>query len=207
MAYQPVAATALIELVYTYAGQTCENTLYVRHDATEWSESELSAQAAYFESWFGAELAPFMSSTVALVRIDVTDLSDQFGLKLQHVVDPQINGEVAGQALPNNCSFTTTFATAKRGRSFRGRNYLVGLSESNVELNEVDSTTRAGILAAYTALIGPGVLPGGAQWVVVSRVVNGVVQMPTALTTFVNSVYHYDNTVDSQRRRLPGRGR
>jgi len=206
MAYQPVNATAMVELVYTYAGQTCENTLYWRHAATAWSLSELAGLTEFHRAWWIAEMAPFTSSTVALVRVDATDLSDQFGIKYQQTVSPIAPGAVAGQALPNNCTIATTFATQNRGRSFRGRNYFVGLAESQVELNVVDETTRDGIIAAYTLLIGPGVGPDGSQWVVVSRTVNGVVQMPTALTTYVTAVRHADFIVDSQRRRLPGRG-
>jgi hypothetical protein len=207
MAFQPVAATALVELIYLCAGQRCENTLYFRHSATDWVTSELTALGTSISSWWANEMAALVSTEVSLVQIDITALATQFSPKVVQPLSPVITGELGSSVLPNNATFCTTFTTALRGRAFRGRNYFVGLAESVVSGSTVGSTHAQDIRNAYNTLLGgSSYLDEDTHWVVVSRVVNNVVQMPTALTNFVVSTTHADLTVDSQRRRLPGRG-
>lgn len=207
MAFQPVAATAMVELIYTCAGQRCENTLYFRHAATDWTEAELTSLATGLTGWWNAEISVLTSTEVNLVEVDATALATQFSPKVATVLSPVSPGLLGSSVLPNNSTFCTTFTTALRGRAFRGRNYFVGLAESIVAQSTVSSSWASSLRGAYNTLMGTSTyLPAGVSWVVVTRVVNGVVQMPTALTNFVISAVHADLVVDSQRRRLPGRG-
>jgi hypothetical protein len=169
--------------------------------------SELTALGASITGWWGAEMAPLVSTEVSLVQVDVTALATQFSPKVVLPVTPADAGGLGSSVLPNNATFCTTFTTALRGRAFRGRNYFVGLAESVVTGSTVADTHAQNIRDAYSTLLGgSSYLDEDTHWVVVTRVVNQVVQMPTALTNFVVSVVHADLTVDSQRRRLPGRG-
>lgn len=206
MAYQPVAATALIEIVYLANGQTCENTLYFRHATTGWSPAELTALAQAIQNWWVGEMAGITSNEIGIVRIDATDLSDQFGPKVIFPVTPTQLGTNPSPPLPNNATFCTTFTTGLRGRAFRGRNFFVGLAENFATGNQVSVPFATSLVNAYSELLGATYLPVGVDWMVVTRVVNGVVQMPTALTNAVLSAVHADLNVDSQRRRLTGRG-
>lgn len=206
MAYQPVAATALVELIYTYFGQRVENTLYFRHAATGWTEPELAALAQALQNWWVGELQSLTSNAATLVQIDVTDLSTQFGPKLQVPVTPPQAGAEVNEGEPGNVSFCTTFSTGQRGRAFRGRNFFVGLTTGFVTGNTVSNAFATTLRNGYDTLIGATYLPVGVIWVHVARVVNGVVQMPTALTVPVIAAVHADLFVDSMRRRLTGRG-
>lgn len=206
MAYQPVAATALVELVYTLNGQVCENTLYFRHANTGWTESELITLAEAVRDWWIQNMATLTANACTLDRVDATDLSDQFGPKIVLPVTPPSPGLEASGPLPGNGTFCTTFTTGLRGRAFRGRNFFVGLAEGFTTGNQVSNAFATTLRGVYDALNIPATLPAGVSWVVVTRVVNGVVQMPTALTNFVVSVTHADLNIDSQRRRLTGRG-
>ena len=208
MAYQPVAATALVELVYQVGTTIQENTLYFRHAATSWTPVELTTLGNEMAAWWEASIAPLASIDVSLVRVDVTDLSEQFGSKVVIPLDPAVPGEASTDRLPSNVSMAVTFTTGKRGRAFRGRNFVVGLVEGQVNDDQVNGSAVSLYLAAYNALlVGGSSQPTDATWVVVSRVVNQVVQMPTALTNPVLAAVVADDIVDSQRRRLPGRGR
>ena len=208
MAYQPVAATALVELVYQVGTTIQENTLYFRHAATSWTPVELTTLGNEMAAWWEASIAPLASIDVSLVRVDVTDLSEQFGSKVVIPLDPAVTGEASTDRLPSNVSMAVTFTTGKRGRAFRGRNFVVGLVEGQVNDDQVNGSAVSLYLAAYNALlVGGSSQPTDATWVVVSRVVNQVVQMPTALTNPVLAAVVADDIVDSQRRRLPGRGR
>lgn len=206
MPYQPVAATALVELVYTYLGQRCENTLYFRHATTGWTEAELTALALILQSWWVAEVAPITSNVCTLIQTDATDLSDQFGPKVIVPVSPVETGDEAAAPEAGNVSFCTTFATGQRGRAFRGRNFFVGLTETFRVGNQVTNPFATTLRNAYSELIGNTYVPAGVDWVHVARVVNGVVQMPSALTVPIIAAVHADLNVDSMRRRLTGRG-
>lgn len=206
MPYQPVAATAMVELVYTYLGQRCENTLHFRHATTSWTEAELTALALIMQTWWVTEMKPITSNVCTLVQTDATDLSDQFGAKVIVPVSPAEIGDQVAAPEAGNVSFCTTFATGQRGRAFRGRNFFVGLCATFRSGNQVTNAFATTLRNAYTELIGNTYVPAGVDWVHVARVVNKVVQMPSALTVPVTAAVHADLNIDSMRRRLTGRG-
>lgn len=147
------------------------------------------------------------SPDVALVERVITDLSTQSSPSFSFPVTPPQGGANvgAGEALPNNVSLCVSARTSLRGRSFRGRNYLPPLPEQLVDGNTVLTTAVTAILDSYN-LMRADSASQALDMVVVSRVSNGVPRaqgLTTDITTFIVS----DPTVDSQRRRLPGRGR
>lgn len=204
MTYQPVAATIGLELVYTLDNQIVENTLYVRKDDPVVIDDLLIIADAAIE-WWAADIAPTLSNRLTLQRVIGTDLSSATGPAVLDTGFLPASGGVNSDPVPNNCALCITFATALRGRSFRGRNYIPAIPEANVALNTVDSAVAEDLRAGYANFNSH--LPDGFRHVVVSRTVNGVVQMPSALTNDVISYVLTDLTIDSQRRRLPGRGR
>jgi hypothetical protein len=78
------------------------------------------------------------------------------------------------------------------------------MSESNTSGNQVSTTQRAAILEAYNALL-TAVSGLGYDLSVLSRVQDGVT-LTTPVLTPINAVV-MDSDIDSQRRRLTGRGR
>lgn len=204
MPFQPVAATALAELIYVLDGQICENTLYFRQP-NDYTAADLEALAGDVETWWIANIAPLVASALTLVRIVCTALHAQTGPQFTLTLSPAPTGAVGGDAVPNNVALCVSFRTALIGRSFRGRNFVPAISEGQTTLSRVPQAISDGFVTAYEKLITPGL--GSRDWVVVSRVVNGVVQSPSALTNSVTAVVVTDNVLDSQRRRLPGRGR
>jgi len=204
MAFQPVAATCLAELVFEMDGQTIENTLYFRR-ANSYTVTDLNAVGDALINWWNTNMKPIISIECSLVRVVVTALHDQAGPQVVRVGALPSAGGVAGDAVPNNCALCVSLRTALIGRSFRGRNYVAGLAESNTNGSYVLTANAEAIRTAY-GLIQAAVGGAGNTWVVVSRVVNGVVQLPSALTNAVTSVVLVDEVIDSQRRRLPKRG-
>jgi hypothetical protein len=120
-------------------------------------------------------------------------------------------GDLNDAPLPNNVTLTVSFRTANRGRSFRGRNYVVGLGETQVAGNTVAPSVITAFDGIYSQLLASPVA-AIATWVVVSRFsgVDPVTKEPiprvTGIATPITSVTVVDNVVDSQRRRLPKRG-
>jgi len=203
MPFQPVEATALVELLMTLDGQKIENTLHFRR-ATDFTVSDLEVLAGDMVDWWTNQLAPNLSADVSLVAVKCTALHDQTGP--QHITTsglPQVGG-VNSSAGPNNSAFCVSFRTDLIGRAFRGRNYVPAIPENVITISRISSTVAAAIVTAYDVLLGTS--SNGNTWVVVSRTVNKVKQSPVALTNPVTAVQAVDLVMDSQRRRLPGRG-
>jgi hypothetical protein len=203
MPFVPVVQTALIELIYTLDGQRVENTLYFLGE-DPWTETLLSELAEDVVTWFDLSgIQTYMSNQVALVQIVATDLENQFGARVDYAIGLPLSGVNASPAMPNNVSITISFRTGLRGRGNRGRNYFVGLCEAECVANQVSIAARNNFIAAYNTL-PTYVLENNAHHVVVSRIFEGAPR-PSGVTHLVTQ-YLCESYIDSQRRRLPGRG-
>lgn len=201
MAFQPVAATALVELLFSWGGKTVENTLYFRKD-TDWDVTDLAGLSGGVIGWWSANLAPQTTTEISLVACKATSLAAVTGPQFINTTDLPVTGEVATDSVPNNVAFCISFRSALIGRGFRGRNYVPGLPKANFDGSLLAPTPVAALVTAYEALLSG--LAGG-TWVVVHRVSDHVVLL-TGETVPIISVQAVDNVADSQRRRLPGRG-
>lgn len=203
MAFVPFVTTVMVEMRYLADGQQVENTLYFkRDDAVTPGNMEDLADIMY--TWWTGNMAPITGSYVALREVFVTDLTSPTAATVVRVSSPAEPGEDAAPALPNNVSYTITFRTNQRGRSARGRNYFIGLVRTQVDGNQITSGFATAYQAAYAA-IPALVFEDGWQWVVASRYSGGAPRSE-GVTFPITSVALFDATVDSQRRRLPGRG-
>lgn len=203
MAFIPVTNTVMAELRFTLDGQQVENTLYFQR-ASPWTAPLGVLLGEHLLTWWTDFMADNLSDNIALDSVHVTDLTTVDGFAVDAVPDGSIPGVIGGDALPNNCAICISFRSEARGRSGRGRNYICGLARDSVVANTL--TTGAGIafVAAYNAL--PDVAgDSAATWVIVSRFLDGVPR-DFGLTRSIITVILLDLTVDSQRRRLPGRG-
>lgn len=203
MAFIPVPNTAQANIRQTLAGEQIENTLYFRAPAA-WSAGSLAALGAGLVTWWTTGPRAVLSDDLVLREVYCVDLSSANGPTHTETVVNDPGGPIAGEALPNNCALCVSFRTANRGRSFRGRNYVAGINEGDVTANLVTQVTADGILQGYQDLI-TYFSESGIDWVVVSRYANGQPRA-TGIATPVTAVTLVDRYIDSQRRRLPGRG-
>jgi len=203
MPFQPVEATARVELVQSLSGQNIQNVLYFRQ-ATDYDSTDLATLSAFVLDWWANELSDNLSNQLSLINVTATALHDQAGPQFINTTGLPVTGQVSGDAVPNNCALCVSFRTALIGRAFRGRNFIPGIPEAFVALSVVEATPSAAMVADYALLMTTA--PAGMTWVVVTRTVNGVLQSPVGLTNPVQSVQLVDRVIDSQRRRLPGRG-
>lgn len=204
MPFVPAADVAQVELVQLLDGQVIENTLYFQSSA-DLDIALMGDLANALLGWWEDAIAPGVSESLSLTGITVTDLSTQTSPGIFVPAVPAITGDGTSPALPNNVALCVSFRTAFRGRSARGRNYVAGLQENQTTLSHIDAGVADFFTDAYSQLIGPGAFVGGLQWGVLSRFVNGN-ERATGLFRPITSVTVVDNTLDSQRRRLPGRG-
>jgi len=203
MPFVPVPNTALAEIRMTLDFQRVENTLYFEFPAPP-APSDLVNLGDDLLAWYIALMGPLQSAFVSLREIYITDLTSATGPTHSKVPATAVGGSITGAVMASNVSIATSFRTAQRGRSFRGRNYFVGVAGAQVSQNTFLPAFVTSLKNVYDQL--PASLPlSGATWVVVSRFTNNAPRT-TGIATPVTAVVVVDPTVDSQRRRLPGRG-
>lgn len=210
MPFVPVPNTLQVEAIYLLDGQRVENTLYFEHPGG-WDLPSITAWMEQLRLLIEEDLLPLLSSTIQFIELvgRLLDTASSIGYSI--AISPPGTGGASGELMPNNVTYTVSFKTGLTGRSFRGRNYIPGLSINSVDGNNIASAFRTGVLAFYDALLALATSEG-LGWVVVSRY-SGVdadkkpIPRVTGVTTPIVAATTFDNTVDSQRRRLPGRGR
>lgn len=210
MPFVPVANTVEFELRSILDSQKVENTLYFGRGFAP-TAVQMLAMANLLAGWWATEVADYTSNDVELVEVYATDLTSASGPTASYIPPSTLTGGVAVPALSNNVSLCVSFRTANRGRSYRGRNYVVGLTTDAVVQNTVQTAYLDEIQQAYDLLPSLGTATGW-TWYVVSRY-SGVdpttgkpIPRVTGVRTPVTAAVIIDPTVDSQRRRLPGRG-
>lgn len=196
MPFVPIPNAAKITVKGDYLGQLCENvwTCLVPENPPV---IDLENIAVGVSGYLPAIVEP-LSTSLVINEITVRYLGDPGGPEYTFVPITPIAGTNASPGLPGNVALCVSLRTALAGRRFRGRKYFSGWTEADVVGNLVDAGAVADIVAACNAFIA-GMITDGVPLTIVSY---------TGLTNVnvVNAVC-VDNYVDSQRRRLPGRGR
>lgn len=210
MPFVPVPSTAEIEIQMALDSQHIENTLYVSRTDLAFDVTDLEEIANAVVSWWQTECRPLYSDQVRLDAVKVTSLESSTAPVWEQPVSLNNTGTLTSAALPNNVCFTLTILTSQRGRSFRGRNYIGGLTEALVTANAVGGTHIQNWITAYTQLKSD--IDALNRFLVVVSRFSGVdgngkpIPREEGIATIVTGFRVFDDIVDSQRRRLPGRG-
>ena len=203
MPFIPVPNTAMVEFRMTLDDQHVENTIYVQ-GTVEWNITSLATLATSCQAWWLTNYAPNVSEEVVLREVVATSLENETAAQAT-VSGDGANGTNTSGSMPSNVTLTVSFRTGLRGRSFRGRNYVVGVPQDQVvDINHVQSSYAAAWIDTYSELL-EGTFEEGQQWVIVSRFEDGSPR-ETGIASEVLTVTVVDDVIDSQRRRLPGRG-
>lgn len=205
MPFVTVPNTVMAEMRMTLDDQRIENTLYF-FSGTGVTIPVMTDIGNQLLAWWSAEYAAPLCSVLKLREIYLTDLSSSTGPTLTIPAPTPVPQGGSGEApLPSNCAFCVSFRANKRGRAYRGRNYVSGLPETAVVFNTVSPATVANIKEAYEGLFTRAA-SASVVWVVVSRFYAGDPRL-VGNAEPIASVVIVDDIIDSQRRRLPGRGR
>jgi len=205
MPYIAVPGAVQIRFNQRLDGQMVQNTMYVEEQPfnADYTPSQMDdlAEAAY--EWFTNQVYAWCSSELTCVSVETTDLTSQFGPAGSYVPTTPGAGAITQGSVPNNAAIVVSFRTASRGRRARGRNYIAGIPLTGiVGVNLVDPSYINGLTAAYQVFDQE--VSAMTTWIwkhiVVSRADGVGTRYP------VTSVGFTDNVLDSQRRRLPGRG-
>jgi hypothetical protein len=193
----PVFPTAYkVEVFGQYFGQLVENVWYCQ-GPDPFDPSIALGIAAIFQTNY-ANIANGLSQDISFTQIDVQNLGGVATGTATLVISPPQAGSVIQDGMPGNVAFCVSLRTALAGRRFRGRKYFSGLGEGDVTGNTLDTTAAGNILSGCGTLLAD-LATNGTPLSVFS---------PTGLTLVpVTSISSVDFFVDSQRRRLTGRGR
>lgn len=202
MAFIPIPNTARITLEYSFNGQIMVN-VYWASKSTPLTTVDLTNILNIFQAWRTTQLRNRQHTSCLLNRLVAVDQTTQFSPSAEVVLAIPEPGLLAGDPAPGNVTVATTLLTALRGRAFRGRSFLLGVSEAEANANEYFLAGATALTASYVQLI-TDLSAGGYQFAVGSRQLNGVprvVGVATPITGAITEVF-----LDSQRRRLTNRG-
>lgn len=130
MAFQPTTNGARVILRWSQGATTWTNHLWFTHPDFDASDQAELAEAIYTmeEDDYIHELHP----TTVWDRVEVIDERQQ-GAEMRMYGDSSRSGSNLGQALPPLLAVVVTLSTQRRGRSYRGRVYLSGHTEEELE--------------------------------------------------------------------------
>lgn len=205
MAFIPVPNVARADVIGSLFGQVVENTLYFL-SPEPLIGSVVAQLAGSVAEWAVTRIVEELGDDYTYLRTETQDLSEA-GLPIY--TDATAVGTPGGDpsgCVPGNVTFAVSFRSGLGGRSFRGRNYVPGVPNQYIVGNQVNSGFVDEIVARYNLLPADvhDDLPE-LDWCVVSRYHLGAPRaegVATPITTCVSVDYN----IDSQRRRLTGRG-
>jgi len=203
MLFVPVANSAEHHLMFHYHGEVCQNVFHT-HKGDPYETVDLIAAATVFKDWWLEWMQARLPTQLTFDRIESFSL-EAFNAPSSTVIEdlPAAGTNSSAIPLPNNVTFAVKWITGLRGRSYRGRTFSLGVTEDQRSGNSLQPTALTGYLIAYGALI-TALDVAGHPLAVVSKVTLGSPRVAGIATEIIG--LSIDDTLDSQRRRLPGRG-
>jgi hypothetical protein len=203
MANQPVPNTVQVDVLFLLFGQRVENVYHVRWDGGV-DAAALADTRDAFATWVAEEWMPPLSLNCQFIGLEVKNLSIEDGTMLAYTPPTTVTGSVDYMAEPGNVSFSISLRTGQSGRSYRGRKFVAGMPGNARTGNQVNSGFATAMVAALEELRNL-LISINAVLVVVSRI-QDTIELLVPITSEVLSVTIADYDIDSQRRRLTGRG-
>jgi len=156
----------------------------------------LIAIAGNLENWWDTHYRTITPSSVGLDNIEVKQWTDT-GFDYVKSCEGTCAGSVGDATEPANVTSVISWTTGLRGRGNRGRTYVQALYESATDAFDTLNTPYLIAAAVVANAFIVGTPPAGLEPVVFHCELG----TGTPITSF-----RIDQLVDSQRRRLPGRG-
>jgi hypothetical protein len=202
----PVQGCASVELIYSFGSLIFENRFHVAQ-ASDFSLTELETLRQAVDTWDTNSWKSFRNSAVTLTRIKTKALHASDAPMEEYQVNPPRAGTLSGLLMPLGTAFCIKITSELAGRSQRGRLYMGGLDSQTLQggSQQILSTFANNACVALHTL--RQVFEAASQtMVIVSYMKDGAWRTEGQKTTIRDFTYS-DLNIDSQRRRLAGRGR
>jgi len=203
LAFIPIPNVAQHTINYTWLGQQVQNVFHVLYPSAPGS-GMISDANDIIAAWWNTEIEPNVSNQVEARSIIGTSQHVANGPQHTTAFAPGSVGQLTSPSMPSGTTVAVSWRTGFSGRSFRGRTYHVGLVEGQIVGNEIDGATHSLLVGNYVQLV-TDLAVVDTPLVVASRYTNNAPRV-TGIATVILSVI-LDTFIDSQRRRLAGRGR
>lgn len=204
MAFVPAPNIVQLEFRVSLDGQQCENRVMV-DCLVPVTEAIVGQLAAVGRDWMINHEKNFLTGDVTLVACQATDMSALNGSQVLINLPADTTGEQDGPTEPNEVSFCIKLGSGSRGRSARGRFYVVGVPRPFVSANRVTGAWADQVTSNLVAL-ADAVSDWGGKLVIVSYISQGVPRPGGPVYFEVVTIGYTDLIVDSQRSRRPGVG-
>lgn len=186
-----------VAFVFSRDNRTFINTFHVA-DPDGWDAASMHTLAVDMAGWWTLHYAGDMPAGVSLQQIQVRLLDPSNPLAEDYTTGLPVAGGTVAAMEAANVTSTLSWRTGLAGRKYRGRTYVPSIAETQTtqddKLTGAMSTALSIIANAFITAVTSG-----------NRV---PVVFHAATNTFTQIVsYVIENILDSQRRRLPNRGR
>ena len=193
-----------IAMHFTYLDQKVENVYHCMNNLPNPGEVQLHLVANTFKNWWITELKPLTSNKLVLREVTAGETVPG-GITVLETGDLPAAGNSADNAMPGNVTLAVKLGTGLAGRSYRGRTYHLGMTIGQTNGDQVQGAALASIQAAYEALrtaLDNALV--GVEFSVLSTQHDKAWRDPAIMTPITGVAI--DPDLDSQRRRLAGRG-
>lgn len=201
MVFTPVPNTVEVRMVARYLNQPVTNSLYYTFSAVP-SQTDVQQLGQDAAQLWSTHVVPLLSNEYRLVEVYCRDLSAQSSYIYTYTGQPlPSTGGSAGLPLPSSVAVVVTLRTGLAGRSYRGRLYISGLTEPQVDGDYPRANVRQQIITAV-GTVGFTLNTNGRVWVVVSRY-HALQRRQIGVSTPIIAVAGPTLRVAQQRKRLP----
>lgn len=190
---------AKVAMVFTRDTRTFINTFHcTKNPVATWTQPELVQLAIVFREWWDDFYKLYASDAVSLGQVQVRVLDPDNPLGYDLPVSPPIPGTNQLQEAPGSATQTISWRTGLAGRKYRGRDYAVGLSDVAIADDDRVTSPYTSVLAQAAVELLTALATATFRLVVFHRADNTFTQVVSFIV---------ESILDSQRRRLPARGR
>jgi len=196
---------AAVEMLFRQDEQQVENVFHVAAPHPLDSATADGIQTIV-DAWITGTLRDQQASNVFYYGLRVKDVNA--GGNVYDYAGDGLGGSHSGGPLANHVTIALKKNSGVSGRKFRGRFYHLGLTQTMLNVGSVNSLNNLAVfdlISTYEAL-RTALRTAGHDMVILYQ--DHSTHPPTPLGGIeVISITATDNIIDSQRRRLPGRGR
>lgn len=205
--FQPVADTVEVSVQGSMDSQLIENKFYV-HVGEAVTQAIVERLAELFADWATATMAAQLPSDWTFTRAVARDLTAEASFEAVNADGAGTAGGLSGGRMSNNSTLAIHRNTGFSGKKAKSRIYWPGISASSISgADHISTASGAAMVSALNTLRSLVLADTTATFTYgyVQRIVNGV---KLAAGNFIEVTGHslIDTILDSQRRRLPGRG-
>lgn len=202
----PAPGVLQVEAVYKCLGEFCENVYHVYNGTWAGALTPTIMQhiAQLVEAWESGTGRGYRHQQSVLDHIVVRDLSTQTGPAIERTPTTVVTGLRPATPAPNNVTVAVKWNTLLRGRSYRGRTFHIGMPMDFVTGDQITAAAHDLMIGGYDGLRTSLAESADQTMVVLSYAHNKFWRDTAVATPIVNCSVNLD--LDSQRRRLAGRG-